>query len=174
MPNINNQSVENAEEKFLLPIVELDDSDNLAIENLLDTSTNVPFEADDNDNLSEATGNTHEHDQGNESHGYGPEMNDSEMVAIGFGEDQIGTEIQSNAQKSTQSTSISKNRDDSAASQMHVTEIMLYGEDEIEITYLRGQKLRPKIDSSLLKANDLLSANLPFHENVWHRLKCIL
>lgn len=85
-------------------------------------------------------------------------------------EAEINAETQFNAQKSLQSSSTSMNDDDDgAAKQVRITQTINYEGEEIEISYVSGQKLRPIINSALVKVNDLLSGNLPFQENVSSR-----
>lgn len=86
-------------------------------------------------------------------------------------EAEIRAETQFNAQKSPQSSSTSMNDDDNdgAAKQVLITQNINYEGEEIEISYVSGQKLRPIINSALVKVNDPLSGNLPFQENVSSR-----
>lgn len=226
-PNNSNQQFNIQDEKFVLPPVELDGSDILALEHLLNTDTNASNEARaivdeeqnqnedslelntnlyDSDHSEDGENNDNVQIEGDEIDDNGKTQNDS-SVSTGIGiqseKDQthcaesnstelgcansteatapaeddglaVVTGIQSDTGESSQSSSKSEANimAHGTAEKVLVTQIVHYEGDEIQMTYVLGEQLRPRIESTQVKVNDKLSGNLPFHENVSLSIFC--
>lgn len=206
LPPPNN---DNADQKLVLPPVQLDDSDLLALENLFnanssetelnnsneievrendETNFNIPGTSESTidrnalNNSSEPSSieqsagqktievttstdvDTNESSIGNDGIECRKDANESDVVSAQPTEktscSNASIETRSNAKVPLPSTS-----NQTANSETLVTEVL---EDDIEITYVLGKVIKPKIEEAPLKvkANDLLSGNLPFQEYV--------
>lgn len=103
-------------------------------------------------------------------HGSSIEANISSTNLIGS-ETSVSNTIESNSTEAYEPTNVEiRSTNTTANGETLITQQL---DDEIEITYVLGRELKPKIDSFQVKLNDQLSGNLAFHENVsffeiWH------
>lgn len=158
------------DEKVVLPIVHMDSTDVMAVDNVLDDTNDgnysstvinmneqsneleVTDENDNNDNVSA----DQMHSASSQPIGTAAE-NQANNEAVRVSAQHNNSVVQSYVPAADEQVNLIEN------GQMCITKVFA---DGMEMTYIHGQKLRARKDPYQIKVNDVLSGNLPFQENV--------
>lgn len=152
-PDGNRIDNDEIETKFVLPTVELNNSDNNALDNLFNAGESVivqPIASIDNDVNVSSVSAASEHDIST-----GNSTDNQVSSEVSESNESSGSILGQTSDSKTVYKKLADNR----------LEITHFLDDDMVMKYIYGEKIRVPVIPAI-KANDLLSGNWPFYENV--------
>lgn len=158
------------EDKFMLPTVDMDPSDAMALDDIVADDSTDNFTNNQNENVAEPTESNELTEQDESENELNLETSQTSEPATENYTVAIDTVRHSNSLLQPYIPAGNENVDLNENGQTLITRVF---DDEMEMTYIYGQKLcAKKNDPYRTKENDVLSGNLPFQENVCNKFLC--